>query len=95
MQVLLVTGGGGGVGDLDSTEILPAFPDLATSWSYSQSLPSPRSGLRGATLDNKVVITGTNIDTLSPFMLLQLITFHFAMQGGKLKIIMEPPVMIF
>ena len=60
MQVLLVTGGYNG-NTLDSTELL--LPS-ATSWSYSGALPSPRQYLRGATLDNKVVITGTNSDTL-------------------------------
>ena len=60
MQVLLVTGGYGG-GTLSSTELL--LPS-ATSWSYSAALPSPRYRLRGATLDNKVLVTGTNSDTL-------------------------------
>ena len=60
MQVLLVTGGYYG-GSLQSTELL--FPS-ATSWIYTAALPSPRDALRGATLDNKVVVTGTNSDTL-------------------------------
>ena len=60
MQVLLVTGGYGD-NTLDSTELL--LPS-ATSWIYSGALPSPRSRLRGATLDNKVLVTGTNMDTL-------------------------------
>ena len=51
----------GGGTSLDSTELL--LPS-ATSWTTSGALPSPRSGLRGATLNNKIVITGTNIDTL-------------------------------
>ena len=57
VQVLLVTGGYGG-GTLSSTELL--LPS-ATSWSYSAALPSTRDSLRGATLNNKVLITGTNI----------------------------------
>ena len=57
VQVLLVTGGYGGDNRLDSTELL--LPS-ATSWIYSGALPSPRSSLRGATLDNKVIVTGTN-----------------------------------
>ena len=61
VQVLLVTGGYGGDNRLDSTELL--LPS-ATSWTYSGALPSPRCCLSGATLDNKVVITGTNSDTL-------------------------------
>ena len=60
MQVLLVTGGYNS-GLLDSTELL--LPS-AISWTYSAALPSTRYSLRGATLDNKVVITGTNSDTL-------------------------------
>ena len=47
--------------DLDSTELL--LPS-ATSWTYSAALPSPRDFLQGATLNNKVVMIGTNIDTL-------------------------------
>ena len=46
---------------LDSTELL--LPS-ATSWTFSAALPSPRSRLSGATLDNKVIMTGTNSDTL-------------------------------
>ena len=62
MQVLLVTGGLDSNGNrLDSTELL--LPS-ATSWTYSAALPSPRTRLRGATLNNKVVVTGTNMDTL-------------------------------
>ena len=56
VQVLLVTGGSDGNNRLDSTELL--LPS-ATSWIYSSALPSPRSGLSGATLNNKVVVTGT------------------------------------
>ena len=67
VQVLLVTGGYYATTDgynsttLDSTELL--LPS-AISWIYSDALPSPRYLLRGATLDNKVVITGTKSDTL-------------------------------
>ena len=63
VQVLLVTGGSTSTWYQDSTEFL--LPS-ATSWTIidSAALPSPRYGLIGATLDNKVLITGTNIDTL-------------------------------
>ena len=57
----MVTGGYYHGNTLDSTELL--LPS-ATSWTTSGALPSPRYWLRGATLDNKVVITGTNSDTL-------------------------------
>ena len=62
MQVLLVTGGeDSSYNTLDSTELL--LPS-ATSWTTSAALPSPRTSLSGATLDNKVLVTGTNSDTL-------------------------------
>ena len=60
MQVLLVTGGEDYT-YLSSTELL--LPS-ASSWRYSADLPSSRRGLRAATLNNKVVVTGTNMDTL-------------------------------
>jgi len=62
MQVLLVTGGSDSSDPrnyLSSTELL--LPS-ATSWSYSGALPLRRYWMRGATLDNKVVITGTDSD---------------------------------
>ena len=42
----------------------PLLP-FATPWTTIQSaaLPSTRRYLRGATLDNKILMTGTNIDT--------------------------------
>ena len=64
VQVLLVTGGmDNNWNPLDSTELL--FPS-DTSWTiiHSAALPSSRYDLRGATLNNKVVITGSNMDTL-------------------------------
>ena len=62
-QVYLVTGGRDDSGYTTRTELL--FPS-ATSWTiiHSAYLPSGRAGLRGATLDNKVLVTGTNSDTL-------------------------------
>ena len=66
IQVLLVTGGFTydtywNWNALDSTELL--LPS-ATSWTTSAALPSPQRFLSGATLDNKVVVAGTNSDTL-------------------------------
>ena len=53
---MLVTGGhNSGVGDLSSTELLVGN---ASSWVFSRELPSPRNGLRGANIDNKVLMTG-------------------------------------
>ena len=66
MQVLLVTGGRGS-GDtlhLDSTELLLPTADHWATIS-SAALPGEdfphRWGLKGATLNNIVVVTGTNI----------------------------------
>ena len=58
-----MTGGAGDSGLLDSTELLLPSAD---SWTTIESaaLPSPRDSLRGATLDNKVLITGTDSNTL-------------------------------
>ena len=85
IQVLLVTGGFTYPMDnnsplwnsgyaLDSTELL--LPS-ATSWTYSAALPSPRYYLRGATLDNKVIMTGTNMDTLIRYVSLYTNYYHF------------------
>ena len=71
VQVLLVTGGLASNNLLSSTELL--LPS-ATSWTFSAALPSPREYLRGATLDNKVVITGSNTDIL--IIYIKYITRH-------------------
>ena len=63
LQVLLVTGGvhrpGGTYTRLDSTELLVMG---AAKWRIitTGKLPSPRSGLRAATLLNTVYIFGKN-----------------------------------
>ena len=57
-QTLLVTGGWTGYPNYDylsSTELLVG---TASAWVYTGELPSPRSLLRGANIDNKVVMTG-------------------------------------
>ena len=52
----LVTGGWYiGKSNLDSTELLHQD---ASQWVYAGSLPSVRLGLRGATLGNKLIMTG-------------------------------------
>ena len=53
----MVTGGyhSSSGGDLDSTELLRQD---ASQWVYAGSLPSVRLGLRGATLGNKLIMTG-------------------------------------
>ena len=77
-----MTGGRANYNDLDSTELL--LPS-ATSWTYSAALPSPREYLRGATLNNKVVVTGTNMDVLILYVTIYTnITFYYTMQGAGL-----------
>ena len=61
MQVLLVTGGlqySGGYIYLDSTEVLE---DMAGTWRLTAPLPSARSDLRAAVLDNNIFVFGENI----------------------------------
>ena len=56
MQVLLVTGGSRDNRDLDSTEILEAA--VSSAWRLAGPLPSPRRGLRAASLSNRILVTG-------------------------------------
>ena len=51
---MLVTGGQYG-DSLSSTELLV---ETATTWVYTGELPSPRYGLHGANIDNRVLMTG-------------------------------------
>ena len=56
-QTLLVAGGYTGSGSvwLSSTELLVGE---ASAWVLTGELPSPRQGLRGANIDNRVLMTG-------------------------------------
>ena len=55
-QTFLVTGGWDSrYSDLSSTELLKTN---AVSWIFSGELPTPRTGLRGANIDQKVIMTG-------------------------------------
>ena len=54
--MLLVTGGYDGSAQLDSTEILED-----NNWRITAPLPSARSGLRAASIDNKILVFGKNI----------------------------------
>ena len=53
-QTLLVAGGNEGA-LLSSTELLVG---TASAWVLTGELPSPRYGLRGANIDNKIIMTG-------------------------------------
>ena len=54
-QTFLVSGGWNAIDYLSSTELLV---ESASAWVYTGELPSPRRGLRGANIDNKVLMTG-------------------------------------
>ena len=54
---MLVTGGITGVAKLSSTELLV---ETASAWVFTGELPSPREGLSGANIDNKILMTGNN-----------------------------------
>ena len=54
-QTYLVAGGYSRGDYLSSTELLV---ETASAWVYTGELPSPRNGLRGANIDNKVLMTG-------------------------------------
>ena len=54
-QTFLVSGGWDGGEPLASTELLV---ETASAWVYSGQLPYARRGLRGANIDNKVLMTG-------------------------------------
>ena len=56
-QVLLVTGGKAQQAELDSTETM-VYPGGSWTTLTTATLPSPRSSLRAATLNNVVFIFG-------------------------------------
>ena len=51
----LVSGGYGSGDILSSTELLM---ETALAWILTGELPSPRLGLRGVNIDNKILMTG-------------------------------------
>ena len=55
---MLVTGGSTGTDRLSSTELMVG---TASAWVFTGELPSPRSGVQGATIDNMVLMTGITI----------------------------------
>ena len=58
LQTFLVTGGGPPGNGLSSTELLV---ETASAWVLTGDLPSPRIGLRGANIDNKIMMTGNTL----------------------------------
>ena len=55
---MLVTGGYSSSDRLSSTELLVG---TAPAWVFTGELPSRRNALRGATIDNTVLMTGMTI----------------------------------
>ena len=58
---MLVTGGHDGSARLSSTELLV---ETASAWVFTGELPSPLEGLRGANIDNKILVTGDYLKKL-------------------------------
>merc|ERR1711974_118809 len=54
-KTFLVTGGSYNDAGLSSTELLV---ENSAKWIYSGELPTPRWGLRGANIDQRVIMTG-------------------------------------
>ena len=54
-QTFLVTGGYNDSDDLSSTELLV---ETSAAWILTGELPTPRWGLRGANIDQRVLMTG-------------------------------------
>ena len=54
-QTYLVTGGYDGHDNFYSTELLV---ETSSTWTFSGQLPTPRSGLRGANIDGRILMTG-------------------------------------
>ena len=75
-QTYLVTGGYNSVsGEFDSTELLHKD---ASQWVSSKPLPSARERLRGATLGNKLIMTGEMINDG-----VQVFNIYWQLLGGQ------------
>lgn len=75
-QVYLVTGGLH-QDDLDSTELLTEDDH---AWVFSGVLPSARYGVKAATLDNKLIVTG---ESLAALISDKITFFEFSISGGN------------
>ena len=62
VQVYLVTGGSPLSSAGDTTELLVHGDN---SWTSSGRLPTPRTRLRGATINNRIVVTGKERCTIN------------------------------
>ena len=85
-QTYLVSGGYTGSASLSSTELLV---ETASAWVYTGELPTPRSGLCGANIDNKVLMTGNWWETWELWNTQNLniaeltITIYIYLGGGR------------
>ena len=57
VQVYLVTGGSVH-DDYSSTETTEVLVEGGSEWIFADPLPSPRSNLHGASLNNRIVVAG-------------------------------------
>ena len=63
IKMFLVTGGKGGSGSLDSTEV---YDPSVGSWVMTEAkLPRPRNGLRALNIDDRVLIFGRFLSVLT------------------------------
>ena len=62
---MLVTGGASGSHPVSSTELLIG---TASAWVFTGELPSRRGNLRGANIDNKVLMTGNKFIIISKIL---------------------------
>ena len=53
-----MAGGWDGSDDLSSTEVLV---ETGSAWTLTGELPTPRDRLRGANIENKIVMTGNYV----------------------------------
>merc|ERR1719219_161618 len=60
-QTLLVTGGNTGSPNYDEMSSTELLVGTASAWVNTGELPSPRTYLRGANIDNKVFMTGGGV----------------------------------
>ena len=75
-KTMLVTGGDTGTwyAQLSSTELLV---ETASAWVYSGELPSPRWGLRGANIENRILMTGITVGRLFIFLYIYIHIYRY------------------
>ena len=84
VQVYLVTGGSPLSSAGDTTELLVHGDN---SWTSSGRLPTPRTRLRGATINNKIVVTGKDVTWSSRANKLYAIHIFVFLFGKRLNLL--------